>query len=46
MAHHEGELRLKVAHHVVQVAVADAGGLDPDTDLSGPGLIQFDVFEL
>ena len=31
-----GQLRLQVTGHVVQVAVADPGGLDPDPDLPGP----------
>ena len=35
--HHDRQLRRQVAGHVVQVAVADPGGLDPDPDLAGPG---------
>ena len=35
----------QVAGHVVQVAVAHAGGLHPDQDLPGAGLVQVDVLD-
>ena len=45
MADDERELRLQVARHVVQVAVADAGGLDADQDLPGSRLVELDVLQ-
>src|SRR5215218_9173668 len=45
MAHHEGELRLQVARHVVQVAVAHTGGLDTDQDLPCLRLVELDILE-
>jgi hypothetical protein len=46
MAHHKGELRLQVTRHVVQVAVADTGGVDADQNLLCLRLVELDILKL
>ena len=45
MTHDQRQPGGQVAADVVQVAVADAGGLDPDPHLAGAGLVELDLLQ-
>jgi hypothetical protein len=45
VTHNERKLRLQIAGHVVQVAVADPSRLDADTDLPRPRLVELDILQ-